>query len=90
MKVLEKKDWDNWRWRCTCPKCESKLEAEPADVVCNPSSGGNMHDYCAEYFYVKCPVCSQRISISVEEIPSYLQDQARTRATQRSYGPYDR
>ena len=78
MKVLEKKDWSNWRWRCQCPKCESKLEAEPADIVRNPSSGGNSHDYCPEYFYVVCTVCHQHISIDSKEIPAYLRDKART------------
>lgn len=88
MKVLEKKDWGNWRWKCQCPKCEAKLEAEPADIVCHPSSGGNSHDYCPEYFYVVCAVCSQHISVKDTDILKYLQDQARSRGRGGSY--YDR
>lgn len=90
MKVLEKKDWSGWRHRCQCPKCESKLEAEPQDIICHPASGGNQHDYCPEYFTINCAVCSQSISVDEKLIPNFLRDQARTRANNRSYGAYDR
>ena len=86
MRILEKKDWATaWKKVCTCPQCESKLEAEPADIVCNPSSGGNQHDYCPEYFYLRCPVCSQQISLSDKDIPEFLKKQARDRANRGSY-----
>lgn len=85
MKVLERKDWSHWRHRCDCPQCKAKLEAEPKDIVCNPSSGGNQHDYCPEYFYVVCPDCNQQISVADNQIPAYLQKLARDRSQSRGY-----
>ncbi len=91
MKVLERKDWKkDWKFGCTCPQCEAKLEAEADDIVCHPSSGGNQHDYCPEYFCLVCPDCSQQISIKSESIPAYLQKLARERAERSRSSYFDR
>lgn len=33
MKIIEKKVYKDWRHQFDCTRCESKLEAEPDDVV---------------------------------------------------------
>jgi hypothetical protein len=86
MKVLEKKEWEKtWSWQCTCPQCESKLEAESKDVHNAPASGGNQHDYCEESFFVVCPVCSQHIAVPVSVIPKYVAKLSRDRAKSNTY-----
>lgn len=90
MKVIERKDWEKeFSYKCTCPKCESKLECESNDLVHNPG-GGDCRESWDESFHVVCAVCSQHISVKSDLIPAVLKDAARDRRQRRSTNYFDR
>ncbi len=73
MKILESTDYSAWRHEFTCKKCESKLEAEPSDViVMYQPAWSDQRDFYQQpeaYFYkLECPVCKELYSLD----PSYL------------------
>jgi hypothetical protein len=89
VKVLDQKDWENWRHQCTCMHCETKVEIEPKDLCYSPTQDdGPVHQ--PEYFGVRCPVCSEAIVIPHREIPLYLQKLTRERSERLRTSYFDR
>lgn len=87
MKVVERKEWEKtFKHECTCPQCESKLEAESSDIRYEASNGDG-HDFCPERFWVNCPVCQCVITILAPKIPKYIQILAARRGDPK--GPRD-
>lgn len=62
MKVLKQTDTNSWRLKILCNKCDSELEADKYDLLCEV-------DDCA----VQCPVCNEIIDLEAAQIPKAVQ-----------------
>lgn len=83
MKVLEKKDWSEWRLHLTCGVCYSKLEVEPTDIVAEDFEDDGPNRPGGTNYRCKCAVCDKELYIAADKIPLYLQQQAQTTSRRR-------
>lgn len=95
MKILEKKDYTAWRHQFACTCCESKLEAEPADLRARyterdsgPCDGTGMVGYWT--YKVRCAVCSQEHTVLEHLLPKVLQHEVQERSKRQSTSYFDR
>jgi hypothetical protein len=90
MKVVERFDTSEWRHTFVCSRCDSKLEADPKDLVATKKSTEQdmrgLDKGAFEWAYhVTCPVCLQKSGVSTQSIPKLLQYEAQQR-TERVRG----
>lgn len=93
MKIIEKKDFADWKHQFNCSKCDSKLEAEHEDVKCikhaawsDPRDGsGGPETYT---YYVECAVCCARYDIPDNHLPKTLQLEVQKRTTRAQVSSY--
>jgi hypothetical protein len=72
MEVIKKPvDIKEWRRECTCPRCQAGLRYEVSDIKYEPP-GGDARDNWPESFSVFCAVCSQIISVEVNDLTEYI------------------
>jgi hypothetical protein len=93
MKVLKKVDTSDWKYRFTCTKCDSELEAEAKDVLCrhHPDSSDMRESYPAyDTFHVLCCVCNNERTVPDKDIPKALQHEVKERSQRRSTSYFDR
>lgn len=80
MKIIKQTDFSNWKYRFTCSKCSSELEAEPTDVIVTVSSdSGHYAGSSFESYSVKCPICHKDTNILPDKIPEVLKIFAKNR-----------
>jgi hypothetical protein len=83
MKVIERKDWNDWRLSVWCRRCESKLEVEPPDIKAQYFSDDGPNRPGGYNYYCHCAVCSDQLYLNASDVPLYLQDQAQKAAPRR-------
>lgn len=89
MKIIEKKDFSKWTYQFACKRCESKLEAEPNDVVAQYHEGyTDMREPGAGRAYwtyhVQCAVCNDKHQIDSSSIPKGMQHEVQERSQRRN------
>ena len=69
MKIIEKKEWAH---EFTCKSCESRLEANHADIMIG-RFGGDYMESGERMPYVVCPVCGLNKKMQWSEVPPNLE-----------------
>jgi ssDNA-binding Zn-finger/Zn-ribbon topoisomerase 1 len=78
MKVIERKNTaKEFVYDCTCPRCESRLQAEASDLRSERRGVGR---YQYDRFTVTCPVCQRIIDVPSGSVPECVQNAARVRS----------
>ena len=92
MKVLKQADTSAWRYKFTCSKCDSELEAEGSDLKHKHVDGGDMRDPYPSYdlYTVNCAVCQESRNVPEKDIPKALIHQVKERCKLRSSSYFDR
>lgn len=88
MKVIKSTDFSNWRHEFECEKCESVLEAEPADIIgifheawCDQRDNSGSPAYWT--YKVTCPVCCEDHGGFESKMPSLLKIAVQERSKRR-------
>lgn len=95
MKIIEKKDYNDWQHNFTCKRCESKLAAEPPDLHGVYHEGwSDPRDNSGQAAYwtydVKCAVCNEVHAVEASVIPKALQHVVQERSRRVNNNFYDR
>ncbi len=75
MKILESVDYSDWKHKFNCGRCDTKLEAEPSDVIVTyyPASCDPRDSYGSYYTYMlRCPVCDDLERLEEKNLPKRM------------------
>lgn len=92
MKIIKKADTSAWRYKFTCNKCDTELEADGSDLIHKHYPGGDSRDPypSSDVYTVICPVCAESRNVPDKDIPKALMHEVRQRCERLNTSYFDR